>query len=147
MIENAIIGFLIVFFAVAILAIFFEVRRPRPNKLLRGAYTTAFWICFTIALFTGAVFFDQLDNGLYHLAHPPPQTAGRDPEGVPQMEWRISPAVVISGVTCFVTTLGALSTMVLAWRLDRRQSREMELRIAQLQSELQARARQNVDQT
>jgi hypothetical protein len=49
--------------------------------------------------------------------------------------------VIISGVTCLVSTLGAFSTMFLAWRLDRRQSRETELRIAQLQIEVE-RARQ-----
>ena len=45
--------------------------------------------------------------------------------------------VIISGVTCLVSTLGAFSTMFLAWRLDRRQSRETELRIAQLQIEVE----------
>jgi hypothetical protein len=49
--------------------------------------------------------------------------------------------LIISGVTCLVSTVGAFSTMLLAWRLDRRQSRETELRIAQLQIEIE-RSRQ-----
>jgi len=31
-------------------------------------------------------------------------------------------AMLISGVTCLVTTSGSFSAMLLAWRLDRRQS-------------------------
>jgi hypothetical protein len=49
--------------------------------------------------------------------------------------------VLISGVTCLVTTIGSFSAMLLAWRLDRRQSRETALRIAQLQVDLE-RSRQ-----
>jgi hypothetical protein len=56
--------------------------------------------------------------------------------------------VLISCVTCFVTALGSFSAMFLAWRLDRRQSREAELRLAQMQIELdKARTCKVVDQS
>jgi hypothetical protein len=70
---------------------------------------------------------------LYHSAPPPVLDA--------------SLAVIISGVTCLVSTVGAFSTMFLAWRLDRRQSRETELRIAQLQIEVERSRQVKVDQS
>jgi hypothetical protein len=46
-----------------------------------------------------------------------------------------SVTLVISGVTCAVSSLGAFSAMWLAWRADRRQAREQELRFAQMQDQ------------
>jgi hypothetical protein len=53
--------------------------------------------------------------------------------------------VLISGVTCLVSTLTGFSTLLLSWRLDRRQSKETALHLAQMQFELdQARNRLSV---
>jgi len=60
---------------------------------------------------------------------------------------RQSLTILISGVTCLVSTMGAFSTMFLAWRLDRRQSRETSLRIAQLQIDLERSRQVKVDQS
>ena len=59
----------------------------------------------------------------------------------------LSLTVIISGVTCFVSTVGAFSTMLLAWRLDRRQSQETALRIAQLQIEVERSRQVKVEQS
>src|SRR5437868_5859953 len=45
-------------------------------------------------------------------------------------------ALGISFVALLVTMTGTTSTILLGWRADKRQSREYELRIAQLQAEL-----------
>jgi hypothetical protein len=42
-------------------------------------------------------------------------------------------AGTISAVTCAVSTITAISTMLLAWRVDRRQQREFELKVANSQ--------------
>src|SRR5262249_41990050 len=55
--------------------------------------------------------------------------------------------IMISRVTCLVSTVGAFSTMLLAWRLDRRQSQETALRIAQLQTELERSRQLRVEQS
>lgn len=53
----------------------------------------------------------------------------------------LSLTVLISGVTCLVSTVGAFSTMLLAWRLDRRQTKEAELRFSLMQIDME-RSRQ-----
>jgi hypothetical protein len=55
--------------------------------------------------------------------------------------------VVISGVTCLATTIGAFSGMFIAWRLDRRQTKEAALRFAQLQAEVERSRQVKVDQS
>jgi hypothetical protein len=56
--------------------------------------------------------------------------------------------VLISGFTCLVSSVGAFSSMLLSWRLDRRQSRETALRLAQMQIELdKVRSHKTVDQS
>jgi hypothetical protein len=65
---------------------------------------------------------------------------------VEQKPWADA-TVVISGVTCLVTTIGAFSGMFIAWRLDRRQTKEAALRFAQLQGDSERSRQVKVDQS
>ena len=65
---------------------------------------------------------------------------------VEQKPWADA-TVVISGVTCLATTIGAFSGMFIAWRLDRRQTKEAALRFAQLQAEVERSRQVKVDQS
>lgn len=54
----------------------------------------------------------------------------------------LSAALVISIVTCCVSTVTSFSSLALSWRADRRQARETDLKIAQLELQLEeARAK------
>jgi hypothetical protein len=53
-------------------------------------------------------------------------------------------ALLISVVTCFVSTVSTFSSLWLSWRADRRQAREADLKIAQLEIQLkEARSKYN----
>jgi hypothetical protein len=91
--------------------------------VLRRTYQIGFWvagIAAVIYVVAGLVSFTtEMMNG-----------------GIEVADRGASLTVLISGVTCVVSTLTAFSTLLLSWRLDRRQSREAELRFAQMQIEL-----------
>jgi hypothetical protein len=108
---------------------------------LRWSYRIGFVIAVIAALvFVAAVVSTFSPIGL---AGPPksPALPGLPQVQTPPPVQDASLAMLISGVTCLVTTIGSFSTMILAWRLDRRQSREAAFRIAQLQVDLE-RSRQ-----
>jgi hypothetical protein len=46
--------------------------------------------------------------------------------------------VWVSVCTAVISAIGTISTIILAWRSDRRDAREKELKIAQLERELEA---------
>jgi hypothetical protein len=51
--------------------------------------------------------------------------------------------LIISGVTCAVSTISTFSSLWLSWRADRRQAREMKLKIAQLEIQINEARAQN----
>ena len=110
---------------------------------LRRSYRIGFVVAgVAAAIFVAAV---ALDDTRFE---PYPTVAANQAQPLPHVEEAQPPllnasllTIMISGVTCLVSTVGAFSTMLLAWRLDRRQSQETALRIAQLQIEVE-RSRQ-----
>jgi hypothetical protein len=121
--------------------------------LLQRSYRIGFFIAViaaTVFVVAGSVLFMQERTvGLAGDASPvddlsPPRAETQTPAR-PILDASLT--VIISGVTCLVSTLGAFSTMLLSWRLDRRQSRETELRIAQLQIEVERSRQVKVDQS
>jgi hypothetical protein len=62
------------------------------------------------------------------------QTKG-PPNGTQLDSW-MSPAVLISGGTLLISTVGTISTIWLAWRNEARESREYALKIQQLEMEV-----------
>jgi hypothetical protein len=86
-------------------------------------------ICASIAVLSGLV---ALVLSSFEMASAP--SAG----ALPGAEQSVGfPPALIATVTCIVSTVSAFSSLWLNWRADRRQSREMELKFAQLQIELE----------
>jgi len=120
--------------------------------LLRRSYQ----IGFLIAGIAAIIFVVALRLHLLTVADTSVETNLPVPEETRRPQVQMPPAavlldapltVLISGVTCLISTVGAFSAMLLAWRLDRRQSRESELRITQLQIELERSRQVKVDQS
>jgi hypothetical protein len=69
----------------------------------------------------------------------------RDPAPGGEQGWGFS-ATLIATITCVVSTISTVSSLWLSWRADRRQSREMDVKLTQLQMDLE-RQRQHPPQS
>ena len=85
------------------------------------------WGCAFVAivaagvfLFAFSEFIDELREGAWR--------APRAGTGYPTTPWSEHAPLLISAVTCLVSTMSSVSAMFLAWRADRRAEREHKLR-------------------
>ncbi len=79
-----------------------------------------------LAVISGVLLFGELLG--------PPAKMG--PPLGPQLDSWLSPAMLISGGTLLVSTVGTISTIWLAWRNEARESRESALKIQQLEMQV-----------
>jgi hypothetical protein len=92
------------------------------TALVTLGFFTVFLISFGFAIF-------------WPLLHPHVFSAGATPHSAPSGFLQALTAYVPS-ITAIVTAIGTISTLILAWRTDRRTAKESELKMIQLQQQI-----------
>jgi hypothetical protein len=80
-----------------------------------------------LAAISGVLLFSEVGSFSINAKGPPNGT---------QLDSWMNPAVLISGGTLLISTVGTISTIWLAWRNEARESREAALKIQQLEMQV-----------
>ena len=92
-----------------------------------GVIVSVVWLCVALLVLFG--YATWTIKGPQPPGPPDPAAAGAD--------W----TALLSLGTLLITGVGTLSTVLLSWRVDRRQAREFELRIRELEHQLTKQAK------